>query len=63
MNDNKFGVRLPVGFNGSQDETITALFEMSAATIQEHKLFHGFTIELDRSPLGEWRYSLTPKDK
>lgn len=59
----KYGVRIPDGFNGSQHDTIEALFEMTASTIQHHKLFDGWTAELKRSALGEWRYTITPKDK
>ena len=63
MTDTVYGVRIPNGFNGSQEDIIESLFGMSAATIQAQKMFNGFTIDLERSPLGEWRYSLTPKDK
>lgn len=59
---NKFGVALPDGFNGSQVSTIEALFEITVHTIKEQKLFNGFTVELTRSPLGKWRYSLTAKE-
>lgn len=59
----KYGVRVPDGFNGSQIETIEALFEMTSHTIQSRKLYDGWTAELTRSPLGEWRYTVTPKEK
>lgn len=55
----KFGVKLPDGFNGSQHGTIDSLFEMTLSTIRTNKLYNGWTAELKRSPLGEWRYTIT----
>jgi len=63
MTEKKYGVRVPPGFNGSQLEIIESLFEMSVATIELDKLYYGWTITLERSPVGEWRFSLVPKDK
>lgn len=59
----QYGVRIPNGFNGSQPDVLDALFQMAAATIQTNKLYHGFTMDLDRNALGEWRFSITPKER
>lgn len=59
----QFGTRLPSGFNGSQMETVEGLFDMTLSTIRTQGLFHGWTVELTRTPLGEWRYTITGKDK
>lgn len=59
----RFGVKLPNGFNGSQLEAVEGLFDMTLSTIRTQELFHGWTVELTRSPLGEWRYTITAKDK
>lgn len=61
--ERKYGVRVPPGFNGSQIDIIETLFEMTAFTIETEKLYDGWTITLYRSPVGEWRYSLVPKEK
>jgi len=53
-----FGTRIPNGFNGSNMELIRNIFDMSAETIEYNKLYKGFTITLERSPLGEWRYTI-----
>lgn len=59
----KFGVRIPNGFHGNEPDIIDALLEMTAKTVQTNQLFYGWTATLERSSLGEWRYSITPKDK
>lgn len=63
MVQQKYGTRIETAFNGSQKDVIDALFEMASATIQTNKLFEGFRIDLDRSPLGEWRFSIVSKEK
>lgn len=59
----KFGVKLPSGFNGTQMETVEGLFDMTVSTIRTQELYHGWTAELTRTALGEWRYTITGKDK
>ena len=59
----EYGTRIPPGFNGSQPETLDALFQMAAATIQTQELYYGWTIELKRSPIGEWRFVIKAEDK
>ena len=58
-----YGTRIPPGFNGSQKEMIDTLLEMASATIQENKLYYGWAMTLERSPAGEWRFAIIPKEK